>query len=323
MASATLTWASSGAIAKTGTTNAALITDLVAAINALSPGAAFSWQVASSSTVGPLYIVLKPKSGAAGRILLVIWASVPAGNNAAILDAAPSTNTLFGAYFPAGNVDTPSNLTAASGTILGDDTGAVKVWAGAAIASFYGAGVQMHYFDSAEALVLGAANPGGGNHFFCAAGNIAVDASDNAYAAVMSTAGSTATFGAVTSPLAHTVTVPTAGSTSPCVRTNYGSANRAYFCAWGPSGNWASVTVSATDILTQTSTNSAWFVPVQLLGQTKGEGFVLKLRQMALGPGTLGPLTAYNTTGPVVAARQACLYTAGGNGLLWMTNFKV
>jgi hypothetical protein len=108
-----------------------------------------------------------------------------------------------------------------------------------------------------------------------------------------------------------------------CVRTNYGSANRQYFNAWAPGGPWAASVVGSVDILTNTALNKAWFVPVQLLGQTKGEGFVIKLRQMAYGPGTVGPFTVYNTTGPVAAAREVGNYTTGGNGHMWLTNFKL
>jgi hypothetical protein len=81
--------------------------------------------------------------------------------------------------------------------------------------------------------------------------------------------------------------------------------------------------VSATDILTSTSVNKVWFVPSQILGQTKGEGFVLKLRQMGYGPGTVGAFTVYNTTGPVAAARQMSNHTAGLNSGAWLTNFKL
>ena len=323
--SATLSWASSGAGAKTGTAIGNLFADLVTLINASSPGSSFSWQVASSNTGStPYQITLKPKDGSAGRILLVAWSSAPAGNNSAILDAAPTTNSLYGAYFPAGNVDTPSNLTASSGTIMGDDTGAVKVWAAQAVASIYGASLQAYYFDSAEACVFAFQNPGSASCFLGGAGKLIVDASDNAYSAVFSLgAGSAANFGSQTAVLPHSVVTINASSNSPCVRTNYGASNRVYFQAWTPSSTWAAVAVSSTDILTDTSNSKAWFVPVQLLGQTKGGGFVVKLRQIALGPGTLGPLTPYNTTGPVVAARQINLATVGGNGPPWLTNFKV
>jgi hypothetical protein len=121
----------------------------------------------------------------------------------------------------------------------------------------------------------------------------------------------------------HVVTTINAGSNSPCVRTNYGASNRVYFQAWTPSSTWAAVAVSSTDILTDTTNSKAWFVPMQLLGVTKGEGFVIKFRQFGLGPGTTGPLTPYNTTGPVVAARQVNLATVGGNGYPWVTNFKI
>ncbi len=323
--SATLSWASSGLGTKTNTTVAALITDLVTLINANSGGSAFSWQVASSNTAtSPNYIVLKPKSGAAGRILLVVWTSAPAGNNAAILDAAPTTNALYGAYFPAGNVDTPSNLTASSGTIVGDDTGAVKVWASMSVGNIYGASIQPFYFDSAEAMMFCFQNPAASTVYTAAAGAILVDGADNAYNAVLGFGGLVgSSVGSQTSPIPHSVTPPNAGTNTACVRTNYGSSNRTYYLAWAPSGTWANSAVSSSDILTNTGSNLAYFVPLQLLGQTKGEGFILKLRQMAIGPGTLGALTVYNITGPTAAARNVSAATTGATGQMWLTNFKL
>lgn len=325
--SATLTWFNSGLGAKTGTASANLITDFVTLITSKSGDANFAWQVASSTTASsPNYIVLKRKSGAVGRILLVIWTSAPAGNNAAILDQAPGTNTLFGAYFPAGNVDTPSNLTASSGTVMGDDTGAVKVWTGMLVSTVYAASIQPFYFDSAEAVLFGLVNPAiVPSTYLGAAGNIVVDASDTEYPAVMSFASNAASnFGNnASSNLGWTGSVTNAGSVTPTVRTNYGSANRAYFTAWAPSGAWANQAVGATDILTDTAGSKAYFVPCQLLGQVKNEGFVLKLRQFAYGPASVGPFTVYNTTGPVVAARQFHGGTTGTSGAPWATNFKV
>lgn len=322
--SALLTWHHSGLGAKTGTDNAAVINDLVTLISSKSGDANFKWQVASSQVaVSPFYIVLKRKDASAGRILLSIWTSAPAGANSAILDAAPSINTLYGSFFPNGNVDTPSNLTAASGTILGNDTGVVKVWGAMSPGTIYTANIQPFYFESEESVYFGFQNPATANCYFAGAGNLVVDGTDNEYPAVLSFAtGGVNNFGGQTSPLAWSSTAIPAYLASACIRTNYGSANRVYFMAWAPSGPWASSAVSASDILTDTSLNRSYFLPVQLLGQAKNEGITLKLRQIQFGPGTLGAFTAYNTTGPVVAARQFNAATIGGNGYPWFTNFK-
>lgn len=324
--SATLTWASSGGATKTGTTINTLLDDLDTLVTSKAGDSTFFWQKASkSSAATPFSMVLKPKDGSAGRILLLCYTSAPANSNAAIFDQAATTNVLYVAFFPAGNVDSPSNLTAASGTILGDDTGAVKVCASMLISSIYAASVQVYYFDSSEAMVFAFQNPATTTSSLAGAGKILVDASDNVYSGVFSLgANSMANWGSNASPtLPFSSSAINAGAATACVRTNYGSTNRVYFQGWAPSGTWASVAVSSTDILTDTSVQKAWFVPVQLLGQTKGEGFVIKLRQMAFGPGTTGPLTPYNTTGPVVAARQINLATTGGNGFPWITNFKL
>jgi hypothetical protein len=325
-----LTWLNGGLGTKVGTTNADFINDFVATFNANLANPNYLWQVASSSTAGnPHSIVLKPKSGAAGRILVVLWTSAPAGNNSAILDVAPTTNTAYLAWFPNGNVDTPSNLTAASGTIMGSDANAVKCVAMGTISTIYAAGLRPFYFDSAEAIWLGTQDPTSATLYGAGAGNILVDGGGTAYGGVYGS--STAGFafhlfgqgGTLNSTCGWSSSSVSAGSTSPCIRTNYGSANRVYFHAFKPSGAWAAQAVSSSDVLTDTANTKAWFVPVVLLGLTKGEGFALRLRQVAFGPGASSAFSAYSTTGPVVAARQFNAATAGGSGYPWMTNFEV
>lgn len=323
--SATLTWYQAGPGTKTGTTSATMIDDIVSLVNTKSGDSNFKWQIASSNSAStPLYVVLKPKSGADGRILLVIWTSAPAGNNSAILDTSPATNNLYGAWFPSGNVDTPSNLAASSGTILGNDSGAVKVWASMTVATVYGASIQPFYFDSDEGMIFGFMNPASLACYLGGAGSLIVDASDVAYGCVVGYGtGSVASFGAAGGlTLWQTATV-NAGSSTACIRTNYGSSNRVYFHGLVPNGPWAASAVGPSDILTDTGASKAWFVPQQLLGVTKGEGFVIKLRQIAYGPGTVGAFTPYNITGPTVTARQFNAATAGGNGYPWITNFKL
>lgn len=323
--SATLTWNFSGLGTKTGTAVAAYFTDLKALVDSKNGDSNFKWTVASSSLAGtPYYVVLKRKDGSAGRILFICWTSSPAGNNSAILEAAPSLNALNVAYFPAGNVDTPSNLTASSGTIMGDDTGVIKCCnTTGSLASDYSANVQIFYADSTEAFALCSQNPASSARPLLLAGDFLIDASDVAYAGagVITSPGG---FGSTTSSLAWTSSDVVAGNgTVPVIRTNYGSADRLYFAAWAPSAGWASSPISSSDILSDTSNNKIWFVPFQLLGTTKGEGFVLKLRQIAMGPGTTSAFTSYSTTGPVVQARQLNANSGGGNGYPWMTNFKL
>lgn len=325
---ATLTWASSGLGTKTGTAVGNLFSDLVTLINSKSGDSTFSWQVASSNVAStPYQITLKPKSGAAGRILLVMYTSAPAGTQPVLFDAAPVTDNLFLAWFPSGNVDTPSNLSAASGTVMGNDTDAVKVSAGVSLANIYATSVQAFYFDSAEAVYFGFQNPGAAACFWCGAGNLVVDASDNAYGATFgyATAGA-ANFGSTTPQMVwvNSGSKPLAGQvTNACVRTNYSVANSVFYQAFSPSGPWATSVVNSTDIMSDTTINTLYFAPQQLLGQTKGQGLALKLRQIAMGSGTVGPFQAYNTTGPVVQARQFNASTTGGNGYPWFTNFKV
>lgn len=324
--SATLTWFNSGLGTKTGTGVANLIDDIVALVNSKSGDANFSWAVASSNNAGtPYYIVLKPKSGAAGRVLLVNFTSLPANNNAAILSGNPTANATYCYWFPNGNVDTPSNLTAASGTILGNDTGATKDTAPGAIGTIYGASFQPFYFDSAEAIWIGFQNPASSIVYAMAAGKIVVDANDVAYDGSFGSGSfSLNNFGNAANPTITWVTpstslVPTV--TTARLRVNYGTNNKAYFQGLIPNV-WNSQAADASDMLVDSSLSKVWFVPAQLLGHTKGEGFALKLRQVAYGPGFLAAFSAYSSTGPVIQARVFNAASAG-NATPWFTNFKI
>lgn len=324
--SATLTWASSGNAVKTNTTLAAYLDDLDTLVTSKSGDASFTWQTVgkNSSATSPGYIVFGPKGGGAGRILIVCWTSAPAGNNPAILDQAPVTNQLFICYFPNGTANTPSNLTASSGTIMGNDSGCTKVVSGNAFATAYGALFQTFYFDSPEGMIFAMANPASTSMYCFGAGNLVVDAADVAYPCSFGFGGnSIGAFGASSgAPMPWTAAIPLAGSASPALRTNYGATNSLFFMAFLPAV-WASTVVGSTDILTDNSTNKAWFVPVPLAGQTKGQGFALKFRQFGWGPATTSAFSIYSTTGPVVAARCVNNGTPGGVGYPWVTNFKL
>lgn len=327
--SATLTFASSGLTAKTGTTVSATWTDLLSMFTAQAGNAAFSWAVASSNVgSSPRQITLKPKGGGAGRILLVQWDSAPGSNNSAILGGAPTTTVIYACYFPAGNTDSPANLTAASGTILGDDTGVTGAVMCGAQTALYATSVQCYYFDSAESILICFNNPGGATTYGIFVGGIAVDGNDAVVTGVMGlgTTPNTLTFGATTGfPLPFTTSTYTKGtSTAPVVHLYYNGAVKAFYIAYMPSAVWATQAPGAADILSDTGTTDVWFVPIPLISNTKGEGFVLKLRQLGLGTGTTGAFTIYNSTGPVVQARSIVSATAGSAaGYPWLTNFKI
>lgn len=324
--SATLTWYHTGLGTKTGTAIGNCFADLETLIDSKAADGNFSWAKASANVgSSPYYIVLKPKSGAAGRILLLAYTSGPAANNAAIFNATPAGSCVYCTYFPSGNVDTPSNLAAASGTILGNDTGVIRcILNNFTIANIYGANVQPFYFDSAEAVVFGFQSPSGTNCLMTGAGYLVVDANDDAYPAVIRCSSSVGSWGTQNSnPLPWSSTAVGTSSATTAVMTNYGAAHSPFFVGFVPSGTWATSAVGATDILSDTTISRAWFVPTPLLGQTKGQGFVLKLRQIAFGTGTLNAFAEYATTGPITAARQFNAATAGGNGFPWFTNFKL
>ena len=325
MAAATLTWHVSALGTKTGTAIGNFFADFNTLITSNSGDANFKWVVASANTGStPYTIVLKRKDASAGRILLVSWSSAPAANNVAILDTSPTTTQTYVAWFPAGNVDSPSNLTAASGTILGDDTGAVKCASIGSLASFYAASFQPFYAENEEGVLFCTGHAGALTTYFAGAGNLVVNMSDTEYGCTIGGGGTTLdNFSTSTSTvLAWTATAVLAGATTTHVRTNYGVENTAYFIALRANA-WGAEAQGATDIRSYSATNSVWFIPVMLASQIKGGGFPLKLRQIGWGPPTINAFQAYNTTGPVTAAIQLCAATAGQNSGCWVTNFEI
>lgn len=329
--SSTLTWAHSGLATKTGTGIANFLDDLDTLVTSKAGDASFSWQVASKNSAGadPKYLVLKRKDASAGRILFVYWASTPGTSNGAIfVGGSPTGGTVYCTWFPAGNTDTPLNLASASGTILGDDTNVLRVGGQKNIATIYQTNYQVFYEDSAEGVFFGTGNPGSSTTHGWGVGKLVVDQNDDAYDCMLDySTQSMAGFGAQASTLCPWTIASTAqapGSASPHMRINYGSANKIYYHAYIPSGPWGTQSAGSNDLLTDTSVNKAWFVPQQLLStDVKGQGLALKLRQIAMGPATTGAFQTYNTTGPVVKARQFCQTTGGGAGYPWFTNFKV
>lgn len=325
--SATLTWYNYGLGTKTGTAVANFFDDLDTLITSKSGDANFKWEKAGKNSGStPYYLLLRRKDGSAGRIGIICWTSGPAANNIAILDTAPTTNQIYVAWFPSGTGTTMSNLTAASGTICGDDTNCVKVSAGYTIASAYPASFQHFVFENNEGMMFAQQNPASTTCNFFGAGDLLVDGSDVAYGCTIGGgSGSTQNFGSSSVGLFQfSNSNSNAGNTSPAIRTNYGAAGRTYYAAYMPSGAWASQAIGGNDVLTNTSTNDVWFVPYPLIGSgVKGGGMPLKLRQMGFGPTTTSQFVTYNTTGPVVAARQFYAYNNGGGGCMWMTNDKL
>lgn len=325
--SSTLTWRRTSA-AKTGTAIANLIDDIVSAVNAVSSDADYKWQVASSNNAStPYYVVLKRKNGDPGRVLIVHWSSSPAGNNSAILDATPSNTQVHMAYFPAGNADSPSNLTASSGTILGDDTGCTKVIPfGPVLSTLYGTNIYPVVWDSEEAVHFTFQNSGNANAYWAAAGGIYVNASDDAVFGVASSSATINNFGASsTTQPAYSTSAPSAGGNASttanvCMRAIVGGANVIYYFAYGMNGGWHQLT--SNNPMLNSGLNRAWFEPILLLCRDPGIGKNLKLRQFALGVPVTGSFGEYNSSTLTPAAINAN-GNSGSTTSPWFCNFKV
>ena len=330
--SATLTWFNSGLFTKssTGATTTLVFTDLNSMFTAKAGDSAFSWQVASANTSSnPFYIVLKPKAGGDGRILIAAWSSASTYNTA-ILDQAPQIDTVYMTYFPNGNTDTPAALslnpaTTSAPTILGNDTSVVKFSAGISCGNLYNTTTgtqQLWYMDSAEALVIGSQNPSGtvSPIYAIGAGYLLVDSSDTTYPASFTSPGVT-NFGNMIGFAPWQASAITSGSSSILsgIKAHFNGSNKTYYQAFHAS--WPGQS-SSLSVLENTATSQAWFVPVSLLGHTKGEGIVLKLRQIGLGPASTTQFATYST-GVGLQARHFSCYTGGNSSAPWFTNFKI
>lgn len=320
--SATLTWYSSGYGTKTGTSLANMLDDLDTLVTSKAGDSNFKWEIAGkNSATTPYYLLLSRKDGSAGRIAWIQWTTAPGTPHPTLLDGAPSTSYTYLTYFPNGTGTTLSNLAAASGTICGNDTGALKVVPIGQQGTLYTTNYKHFYFDCAEGVFFGI--EAASSQYNAFAGDLVVDALDAAYPAVCGIPQASI-FGSSSSPVQFNGSALQAGpaATTPHMRVNYGTNNKLYFFAYAPSG-WANMAVGAYDPLTDAANSRAFIVPCPLVGHTKSEGLVLKLRQIGFGPGTVSAFASYNTTGPVVAARCFCPTPAGADGRPWMTNFKL
>lgn len=329
--SATLTWREVGPhTSNAGASTIGFLTDIKTLMDSKSGDSNYKWQVASSSLVTtPIYLTLKRKDGSAGRILIIGWTTLPANNNTNILDGAPTATAVYMAWFPNGNVDTPSNLTAASGTVMGDDTDCVKAQCIlTAITTAHAASNRAAYVESEAGVYVftqsaaGASTVSGGG-----AGDLIVDDNDVAYGAVVgpgSGAWSTVTSNA--SPALGWAAAPTtAGAGSGTIRTNYGLANRCMYTALQPTGSWTYQAYgSVSDPIVNSIDSEVTFLPIQLIGNRPPQGITTKLRQVAFGPGATTGWQAVSTTGPTrVAFASNPSYYSSVAASPWFTQFKI
>lgn len=329
--STTLNWASSGnAASNTGTTPSGVINDLNTLITSKSGVAAFNWQVAGSSlATTPFYVVLSRKDASAGRIVVMSLSTAFTSIQPTMFDQLPAISNVFIGWFPNGTASTLLNLNATSGTVCGNDTGAVKCSSFAAVGGSYSAAARLFYYDSYDGIYLCACDPASPAQYVVGAGQLVEDASGVAYDTTLGTGNSSsfgASFGTGTFTYVGLSGIVNSGALPNSVRVNYTPIPTAtqFYSPFTGVGVWATLLNSSADsVLADNANSKVWFAPFTLMPNTKGGGAVLKLRQLGYGPGTTGPFAAYNTTGPVQQAIQMINATAGSTSGAWLTNFKI
>lgn len=281
-----LTWRQAGPAPKTGTTNTAMFDDIATLINNEAANDDFLWEVASvNSAATPFYCVLKRKDASVGRILVVLWSSAPAGNNAAIcISGAPSNNSIYMTWFPNGNTDTPLNLTAASGTILGDDTDVLFLTHRLQTTTAYSGTKQIQCVANEEGLVFSFQADNDNDQGLMGAGNLVVDYADNAYPACF---GHTAITISANWPLSipYSFSTDITSANWPLVRSHHPTPNSNSFIPFSPAGLWnIQLWNDTNDVLHNHAESKMWLLPTPLAPYVKGGPWDLKMRQMAIGP---------------------------------------
>ena len=328
----TLTFYQSTGPTPTAFTDAGFFNDLNTMITANSGNSNFNWEVLSYQTAtSPYYMVLGRKDSSAGRILLCDYITSPSQYNTAVFDQnSVSTGYLQIAWFPSGTASTPSNLTSSSGTIMGNDTGVVKfnTSENPIAGSIYQntANTKLYYFDSYDYLSI-FCGINSSTQYAMIAGKCLVDYSTpaNAYDASAQFVSSASAGSQYMSWSSGSSPQYAGQSNTQYVRTNYGSSNRVYFNAWNVP-TWAGTYPpgSTYDIMAQNSSNQLYYTSIPLIGQTPGEGVVLKLRQMAYGPTTNTPFQSWSSsTGVQAIQAQSNSSGSGSQVSMWFTNFQI
>lgn len=327
--SATITWHQGGGLANSGSaSDTQFFTDLKAMFDDKSGDANFKWEVASSNLGStPRQITLKRKDASDGRILIVMWDSSAPTSHPALCNASINTGIPYIGYFPNGNVDTPSNLTSNSGTILGDDTDAVHLANAYYRSSMYnGSTDRFYYMDSEAGVFIWVQNPASTPSYWFGAGDLVVDAADDAYPCTMGSSSNGLGGWSSGFPIGWNSTVNGPNTTDQqsysIVISHLVSTNKRFFSPIQYSSAFGSAGAS-TNLLRDNSVDKLFFVPIYLTPYGRGLGIQGKIRQMAVGPDASAPFESPNMSGPTVAAIVMSAYTSTITATPWVTNFKV
>jgi hypothetical protein len=209
---------------------------------------------------------------------------------------------------------------------MGDDTGAIPL--GGAISSFYTSSyATISYFDSAAGVVAVVSYTNGSTSYVVGAGELFVDLSDNAFSGVLRNGIGVSSLNNGFAFLPWNVLDPLDASRDIRIAINHGGAVHGFGLAYYPS-LWAYQQSGVDNVLEDSVNSKAWFAPIYLIGQRKGRGAELKLRQMAFGPGVTAPHAVYSISvggTPTVAAIAGSNGSGGSStyGFLWFTQFKL
>jgi hypothetical protein len=284
-------------------TNQGAIQLLNSYITALAAFSDFPWQVASfNGTTSPWYVVLKRKSGAAGRIIFIGVTTAPGTTyNPQLGPYSWGTGGVRGGFFPQATSDTPANILATSGDVFTNPGGATGLSQNTPMVT------GTHTFTAwacEDGLFLRHGPPAS----FASLGFYGdlMEADDTAQPIAFTSNSFIDGLNAVATP-----TVGTAGGYA-----TISGAPMHFGAGWTPD-------LSLAAYLRDAGAKKAWFYPRSMLSLQLPPAQMLKykLRQIALGPTPLAGYERLASTGDVLRAQTAHPDTDAT--AVWLTNFKV
>lgn len=295
--------------------------DMLAAINAVvgaaSSGGSASWEVATYQSTSPRYVILKRKSGAAGRI--IIFGQQGSTPNAAAVTGSAGASMLYIGYSETSTSDTAdASYLSAAPLSAGDYMPGIRCCIQATVTW------RVNYAEFADGVYFLFSNTAQGIGVF-GAGSLLEDLTGTAIPAVMGSGSNGSTAWATTQSAAGSIFPSQVGSSSSYTNTAAGllvrtsSTNRIAFRVFALGTGVAAK-------LDDTSGTRCFYLPIHCVYHNSDGTLTMvgKVRQVGFGPNCDRETTRTDASSPGVNAygHQSTSSGATGPGL-WFVDEEI
>jgi hypothetical protein len=293
--------------------------DMLAAINAVfvanSGGVDASWEVATYQSTSPRYVILRRKSGGAGRI--VIFGQQGSTPNAAAVQGTATASVLYIGFSATSTSDTIDTSYLSGAPLSAGDyipglrccTQATATW-------------RVNYAEWADGVYILFSNTSSGIGVF-GAGNLIDDLTGAAVEAVQGSGSNGST--------AWATSVSNSGSIFPASvvsSTSYSSADAGLIVRVSGANNIAfraqSLATAVAQKLNNASSTKCWFLPIYVVFNSTDAtlNFVGKIRQVGFGPNCDRETTRTDGGGVVAYGHQNTTASANQPGV-WFVDAEL